>query len=47
MRHANIKTTLDYHANLDDAVEEAVRGVGRNTSRNSDHPHPAGEVNPD
>lgn len=35
MRHANIKTTLDYYANLDDAVEEAVLGSKRNTSRNS------------
>jgi integrase len=35
MRHANIKTTLDYYANIDAAVEEAVRGVQRNTSRNT------------
>jgi integrase len=34
MRHANIKTTLDYYANIDDAVEAAVLGSQRNTSRN-------------
>jgi integrase len=33
MRHANIKTTMDYYANVDAAVEEAVLG-GRNSSRN-------------
>jgi integrase len=37
MRHANIKTTLDYYANVDDAVEEAVLGP-RNTRRNIEHP---------
>jgi integrase len=35
MRHANIKTTLDYYANIDAAVEEAVLGPQRNTSRNN------------
>jgi integrase len=35
MRHANIKTTMDYYANVDEAVEEAVLGPQRNTSRNS------------
>src|SRR5262249_50888823 len=35
MRHSNIKTTLDYYANLDEAVEEAVLGPQRNTSRNT------------
>jgi integrase len=35
MRHSNIKTTLDYYANIDDAVEEAVLGPKRNESRNS------------
>jgi integrase len=34
MRHANIKTTMDYYANVDDAVEEAVLGWQRNSSRN-------------
>ncbi|HVS36337.1 MAG TPA: site-specific integrase [Gemmataceae bacterium] len=33
MRHANIKTTMDYYANIDDAVQDAVRQ--RNSSRNS------------
>jgi integrase len=36
MRHANIKTTMDYYANVDDAVEAAVLGDKRNTSRNSE-----------
>jgi integrase len=36
MRHANLKTTLDYYANIDDAVEEAVFGPKRNTPRNSE-----------
>jgi integrase len=35
MRHANIKTTMDYYANVDEAVMEAVLGPQRNTSRNS------------
>jgi integrase len=35
MRHANIKTTMDYYANVDEAVEAAVLGPQRNTSRNS------------
>jgi integrase len=43
MRHANIKTTLDYYANFDDAVEEAVLGAQRNTSCN--RPAPAGPAN--
>jgi hypothetical protein len=25
LRHRNVKTTLDYYANVDDAVEAAVR----------------------
>jgi len=36
MRHANLKTTLDYYANIDAAVEEAVFGPERNTLRNSE-----------
>jgi integrase len=36
MRHAHISTTLDYYANLDTAVEEAVLGFRRNTRRNSE-----------
>jgi integrase len=35
MRHANLKTTMDYYANVDDAVEEAVRGSRRNVLRNT------------
>ncbi len=35
MRHANIKTTLDYYANIDAAVEEAILGPQRNTLRNT------------
>jgi integrase len=39
MRHASIKTTMDYYVNIDAAVEEAVlgscKGVERNSSRNS------------
>jgi integrase len=37
MRHRNIKTTMDFYANVDDAVMEAVLGpkeTRRNTSRN-------------
>jgi hypothetical protein len=34
MRHASIKTTMDYYANVDDAVMEAVLGGRRNSSRN-------------
>jgi integrase len=33
MRHASIKTTMDYYANIDDAVEEAV--LGRREDRGS------------
>jgi integrase len=35
MRHASLKTTLDYYANIDAAVEEGVFGAERNTSRNT------------
>jgi integrase len=35
MRHASIRTTMDYYANVDDAVMDAVLGPKRNTSRNS------------
>jgi integrase len=38
MRHSNIKTTMDYYANVDDAVMEAVLGPKRNTPRNSGAP---------
>ena len=33
MRHADIKTTMAYYANVDDAVEAAV--AQRNSSRNT------------
>ncbi len=35
MRHANIKTTMDYYANIDQAVEEAILGPECNRKRNS------------
>jgi integrase len=35
MRHANIRTTVDYYANVDAAVEAAVLGPQRNISRNT------------
>jgi integrase len=35
MRHASIKTTMDYYANVDDAAMEAVLGAKRNSSRNT------------
>src|SRR5262249_3021188 len=35
MRHSNITITMDYYANVDQAVEEAVLGGQRNTLRNS------------
>jgi integrase len=35
MRHANIRTTMDYYANVDDAAMETVLGPGRNSLRNS------------
>jgi integrase len=36
MRHTNIKITMTYYANVDDAVEEAVLGPRRNRIRNSE-----------
>jgi integrase len=35
MRHASIRTTMEYYANVDDAVMEAVLGDRRNSLRNS------------
>jgi integrase len=35
MRHANIRTTMAFYANIDDAVMEAVLGPARNSSRNT------------
>jgi integrase len=50
MRHSNIKTTMDYYANVDDAVMKAVLGENfgsRNSSRNTPRQAPAapGEQN--
>jgi integrase len=36
MRHSKISTTMDYYANVDEAVETAVFGDECNSSRNSD-----------
>jgi integrase len=41
MRHANIKTTMDYYANVDEAAMEAVLGRKRNGLRNSGEPRPS------
>jgi integrase len=38
MRHSNIAVTMDYYANVDQAVDEAVLGPQRNGSRNNDAP---------
>jgi integrase len=35
MRHSNIALTMNYYANVDDAVMDAVLGAQRNTGRNS------------
>jgi hypothetical protein len=35
MRHSDIKITMAYYANVDDAVREAVLGPQRNSSCNS------------
>jgi integrase len=35
MRHTSIKATMDYYANVDAAVEAAVLGPQRNSSRNT------------
>jgi integrase len=47
MRHSSIKTTMDFYANVDDAVMEAVIGTRRNGSRNTAPPShgPAGTGN--
>jgi integrase len=48
MRHTDIKTTMDYYANVDDAVMEAVLGPKRNSSRNSAAvPHPSSPAESD
>jgi hypothetical protein len=47
MRHASLKTTMDYYANIDTAVEEAVMGLQRNTSRNTMPEKASGNVQAD
>jgi integrase len=37
MRHSNISITMDYYANVDQAVEDAVLGSSRNSSRNNSY----------
>jgi integrase len=44
MRHSNIRITMDYYANVDDAAMEAVLGRKRNSSCNSS---PVEASNPD
>lgn len=44
MRHANIKTTMEYYANVDDAVMDAVLGEC-NSPRNTDEKHIADSAN--
>jgi integrase len=46
MRHSDIKTTMEYYANLADAVEEAVLGPKRNRlrNRNGSEEGPAGQT---
>jgi integrase len=42
MRHGNIKTTMEFYANVDDAVREAVLGPKRNSPRNTQAADDAG-----
>jgi integrase len=42
MRHASIKTTMDYYANVDDAAMDAVLGPRRNARRNTGPVTPPG-----
>jgi integrase len=44
MRHSNIAVTMDYYANVDAAVEEAVLGPQRNNSRNTQPEAPQAEA---
>ncbi len=44
MRHANIKTTMDYYANIDVAVEEAV--LGRKARKPAEHGRKEGADSP-
>ena len=45
MRHSNIRITMHYYANVDEAAMEAVLGVQRNRMRNSP-PQPGQEAGP-
>ena len=40
MRHSNIRITMDYYANVDDAAMQAILGRKRNTSRNTEAEKP-------
>ncbi len=46
MRHASIKTTMDYYANVDEAVENAILGNQRNTLRNTGPEKPSPDNHP-
>jgi integrase len=46
MRHSDIHITMDYYANIDDAVEDAVFGPERNSSCNTAPPAQADTKNP-
>ena len=47
MRHSDIKTTMDYYANVDEAVREAILGPRRIVSRDNEpipSPEPKAEL---
>jgi integrase len=46
MRHASIKTTMEFYANVDDAAMQAVLAGRRNTSRNTGDSQPSAAVPP-
>jgi integrase len=46
MRHSNIRVTMDYYANVDDAVMQAVLNRERNTLRNTEAIEPANPSSP-
>jgi integrase len=41
MRHATLKATMDYYANVDDAVMDAVLGAGRSAPRSAEAADPS------
>ena len=48
MRHANIRVTMTYYANVDDAVEAAVLGDRRNSRpEGAAHDEPAADAKPE